>query len=151
MANHIECAASFARTDDGTITAHDDGRLLFGDRLNGVAQVLLVIQADIRHDGNSAIPRMRGVKSSAKADLNNRGSDLFLTERFEDCADEDLKLRRWPDPLLDLVGGIKGARNRLGEREWGEWLSVDLHPLAVADQVRFWGGGVASSRRAERR
>jgi hypothetical protein len=92
---------------------------------------------------------MRGVKSSAKADLNNRGGDLFLTERFKDCADEDLKLRRWPDPLLDLVGGIKGARNRLGEREWGEWLPVDLHPLAVADQVRLRGGGVANSRRLQ--
>ena len=110
-----------------------------------------MIQSDIRHDGNSAIPRMCCIKPSAKAYLNNRGGDPFLTERFEDCADENLKLRRWPDALLDLVGGIQGARNRLGEREWGERLSVDLHPLAIADQVRLRGGGVANSRRAERR
>ena len=87
------------------------------------------------------------IKPSTKAYLNNRGGDLFLTKRFEDGADEDLKLCRWPDALLDLVSGIKGAGNRLGEREWGKWEPVDLHPLAVADEVWLRGGGVADSRR----
>jgi hypothetical protein len=32
-----------------------------------------------------------------------------------------------------LVGGIKGARYRLGKWEWGERLTVNLHALPVAD------------------
>jgi hypothetical protein len=87
------------------------------------------------------------IKPSTKAHLNNCGGDLLLAERFEDAADEDLKLCCWPDALFNLVGGVKGARNRLGEREWGEWPPVDLHPLAITDQVRLRGGGVANSRR----
>jgi hypothetical protein len=37
MANEIKRAASFARPNDGAITAHNDRRLLFRNRLNGVA------------------------------------------------------------------------------------------------------------------
>jgi hypothetical protein len=76
---------------------------------------------------------MRCIKPPAKANLNDRRGDLLLAECFEDGADEDLKLRRWADALLYLVGGIKGAGHRLGKREWGERLPVDLHPFAVAD------------------
>ena len=43
MANHIKRAAPFARANHGTVATHDDRRLLFGDRLNRVAQVLLMI------------------------------------------------------------------------------------------------------------
>jgi hypothetical protein len=43
MANHIKRATSFARPNYGTVSAHDDRRLLFGDRLNGVAKILLMI------------------------------------------------------------------------------------------------------------
>ena len=43
MANHIKRAAPFACTNHGAVTTHDDRRLLFGDRLNRVAQVLLMI------------------------------------------------------------------------------------------------------------
>jgi hypothetical protein len=43
MANHIKGAASFARPNHGTVAAHDDRGLLFGDRLNGVAKILLVV------------------------------------------------------------------------------------------------------------
>ena len=43
MANHIERTAPFARADHGTVSAYDDRRLLFGDRFNGVAKILLVI------------------------------------------------------------------------------------------------------------
>ena len=93
---------------------------------------------------------MRCIKPPAETNLNDRRGDLLLAKCFEDGADEDLKLRRWPDALLNLVGGIKGARHRLGKWEWGERLSVNLHPLAVADQVWLRGGGVANPRRTER-
>jgi len=43
MANHIERAASFARPNNSTVPAHDNRRLLFGDRLNGVPQILLMV------------------------------------------------------------------------------------------------------------
>ena len=92
---------------------------------------------------------MRRIESSAKAHLDDRRGDLLLAKCFEDRADEDFKLGGWADALFDLVGGIKGARHRLGEWEWGERLPVDLHALAVADQVWLRGGGVANSRRTE--
>ncbi len=43
MANHIEGTAALSGTDHCAIAAHDDGRLLFSNRLDGVAEVLLVI------------------------------------------------------------------------------------------------------------
>jgi hypothetical protein len=94
---------------------------------------------------------MGRVKPTAKANLNNRCGDLFLAERFKDGADEDLKLSRWPDARLNLIGGIKGACDRLGERECCEWLAIDLYPLAIADQVRFRRGGVSNARSTEGR
>jgi hypothetical protein len=93
---------------------------------------------------------MRCIKSSTKAHLNDRRGDLFLAEGLKDGADEDLKLGRWPNALFNLVSSIKGARHRLGEWERGEGVPIDLHPLAVADQVRLRGGGVADPRRAKR-
>ena len=93
---------------------------------------------------------MRGIEPSTKPNLNDRCGDLLLAKCFEDSPDEDLKLGGWADALFDLVGGIKGARHRLGEGEWGERLPVDLHALSVADQVWLRGGGVANPRRAER-
>ena len=94
---------------------------------------------------------MRCIKPPAETNLNDRRGDLLLAKCFEDGADEDLKLGGWSHALFDLVGGIKGTRNRLGEREWGERLTVDLHPLPVADQMRLRRGGVANPRRAEGR
>jgi hypothetical protein len=93
---------------------------------------------------------MRCIKPSAKTHLNDRRGDLFLAECFKDGADKDLELSGWPNALFNLVSSIKGARHRLGEWERGERLSIDLHPLAVADQVRLRGGGVADPRRAKR-
>ena len=91
------------------------------------------------------------IEPAAKTNLNDRRGDLLLAERFEDGADEDLKLGGWSHALFDLVGGIEGTRDRLGEREWGEWLPIDLYPLPVADQMRLRRGGVANPRRAEGR
>jgi hypothetical protein len=94
---------------------------------------------------------MRCIKPPAETNLNDCRGDLLLAKCFEDGANKDLKLRGWADALFDLVGGIKGACYRLGKREWGEWLPVDLHPLAIADQVWLRGGCVADPRCAESR
>jgi hypothetical protein len=93
---------------------------------------------------------MRCIKPSAKTHLNDRRGDLFLAECFKDGADKDLELSGWPNALFNLVSSIKGARHRLGEWERGERLPIDLNPLAVADQVRLRGGGVANPRRTKR-
>jgi hypothetical protein len=151
MAYHIQGTTALARANHCTISAHDDRRFLFGNRLDGVAQVLLMVQAHIRHDRNTAIPGMRRIEPAAKPNLNDRRSDLSLVQRRKDGADEDLELGRWPDARLNLVGGIEGARNRLRKRQRGEWLSVDLHSLAVANEVRLRRGCVANPRRAEGR
>jgi hypothetical protein len=90
------------------------------------------------------------IKPSAETHLNDRRGDLFLAEGLEDRADKDLELSGWPNALFNLVSSIKGARHRLGEGEWGEWLPIDLHSLAVTDQVRLRGGGVANPRRTKR-
>jgi hypothetical protein len=94
---------------------------------------------------------MRCIKPSAETHLNDRRGDLFLAECFEDGADKDLKLGRWPNALFNLVSSIKGTCHRLGEWERGERLPIDLHPFAVADQVRLRRGGVANPRRLKGR
>ena len=106
MTNHVECSAPFARTDNGAIAAHNNRGLLFRNRLNGVAEVLLMIKANIRDDRDSAVPRVRRIEPTTEAHLNNRGGDLFLAKCLKDGTDKDLELRRWPDALFDLVGGV---------------------------------------------
>jgi hypothetical protein len=94
---------------------------------------------------------MCSVKPAAEAHLNNCRCDLFLAECFKDGADKDFKLCGWPYTLFNLVGGIKGSRDRLGEGERRERLPIDLHAFPVADQVWLRRGGVADPRCAEGR
>jgi hypothetical protein len=149
MPNDIECSASLAGPNDGTVAAHNTRGLLFRNCLTGVAEVLLMIKANIRDDRDPAVPGVRCIEPTTEAHLHNCRGDLLLAQRFEDCADEDLELGGWSDALFDLVGGVKGSCDRLGKREWGERLTVDLHAFPVADEVRLGGGGVANPRRTE--
>jgi hypothetical protein len=90
------------------------------------------------------------IEPPAETNLNDCRSDLLLAKCFEDGTNKDLELGGWADALFDLVGGIKGTRDGLGEWEGGERLSVNLHPLAIADQVGLRRSGVANPRRTER-
>jgi hypothetical protein len=92
---------------------------------------------------------VRCIEPAAEANLNDCGCDLLLAERFKDGADENLKLGRGPNAPLYLISGIKGACDRLGERERRKRLTVDLHPLAIAHQMWFWCGCVPNPRGAE--
>jgi hypothetical protein len=94
---------------------------------------------------------MRGIETPAETHFDDRRCDRFLTEGLEDGANEDFKLGGWPDALLDLVGRIKGSRNRLSEWQRGKWLPIDLDTFSITDEVRFWRCSVANPRGAKGR
>ena len=79
MADHVQGTAALSRSDHRAIAAHDDCRLLFSDRLNGVAKVLLMIESNVGHHRNAAIPRMCGIKSAPETNLDDRRGDLLLS------------------------------------------------------------------------
>ena len=61
LADHAQRTAAFARSGDRAVAWHDDRRLLLGDQLNRVAEILLMIESNIRHHRHAAVPGVHGV------------------------------------------------------------------------------------------
>ena len=61
LADHAQRTAAFTRSGDRAIAWHDDRRLLLGDQLNCVAEILLMIESNIRHHRHAAVPGVHGV------------------------------------------------------------------------------------------
>ena len=136
---------------DGQVTRLDDRRLLAGDLGNGVAEVLAMVEPHVRDHRDAAAPGVRGVETPAEADLDDRDVDALAPERLERGAHQELELRRRPDARLDRVGRGQGPLHRGGERERVERPPVELHPLAIAHQVRLRRGRMPDPGRGERR
>jgi hypothetical protein len=133
LADHAECPATFARSRNRTIAWHDDRRLLLGDQLNGVAEILLMIESDIRHHCDAAIPGVHGVKATAESNLNHCPVDARRAKRIEDDPRKQLELRHWANGALHLISGAQRALHRRREREREERLTVDPNAFAIGD------------------
>ena len=82
------------RTRDRDVAAFDDGGLLAGDGRDRGAQLVGVIEIDVRHHGDAAVPGMGRVEAAAQAHLHERQVELRLREMAEDGSREELELGR---------------------------------------------------------
>jgi hypothetical protein len=137
LADHTQRTAAFTRSGDRAIAWHDDRRLLRGDQLNCVAEILLMIESNVRHHRHAAIPGVHGVQATAESNFNHRPINASSTKPIKDDPRKQFKLRYGANGALHLISGAKRALYRRRKREWGERLAVDPDAFAVRDEVRL--------------
>ena len=96
-----------------------------------------MVEGDVRHRGDAAVPRMCRVETPAQADLDERHVDAGLREMAEDDRREQLELGGFAVAPRDRIGD---GQDRLGvAREVGhrDRLTVDLDALAIGDKMRL--------------
>ena len=134
------------RTRYRLVAAHDDGRLLAGDQRDRGSQPVHVIQLDVGDDRHAAVPRVRRIQTSAEAHLDESDVDALLREPAEDHGGQQLEFCR----LTEARGYPRGDREHSGDQArevpGRDRVTVDLCPLAIADQMRL--GSLAHSETA---
>src|SRR5207247_2140773 len=92
-AHLLDDGAGLGRGDaaDGRPARLDDAGLLPRDALQGVAQLLRVVEADARDDRDARPADVRGVKAAAQPDLDNGGLDPAADEVQEAQGRADLE------------------------------------------------------------
>src|SRR5712691_8040383 len=110
-------------------SAADDGRLLRGDGLDGVAQVGLVIEVDAAHDLDGRAAHRGRVEPPPQADLEHRHLDSFTGEVIKGECGQRLEHGR-------VEAGHQGAErfHAVGEIGFGD-RAVDANALADIDEV----------------
>ena len=142
---HAQCGASVrdraqaaaGGAGDREVAALDDGCLLAADGGQVRAEVRFVVALHVSDGGDAGVEHVRGVEPAAHADFDQRHLHVAPRELDDGGGGERLELGWRPDLSGNAVDGRQDARHRGGEVVGGDRLSVECHPLAITDEVRF--------------
>ncbi len=86
--DHAQRFAPVSCPRDCAIPTHDDRRLLTSDLLDGLAEILLVVKANVGDNGNATIPCVHRIESPAEPNLHNGAVDASGVKSVKDDASE---------------------------------------------------------------
>ena len=116
---------------DHRVAALDDAGLGGGDLLQGIAQHLSVVEADVADDGSLRRgDDVRGVQLAAESDLQRDDLAVMAHEVFHGDGRDQLELRRM---ILHRLGVRPDELGDLCQLLIGDHLAVHLHPLIEAE------------------
>ena len=136
---------------DGQVAALDDRGLLARDLGDRVAESVHVVEVDVGHDGDPAVPGVRRVEPPAEPDLDERDVGPDLGEPGEDDRGQQLELGRLAVAARDPIGRVEHATDQPGKVVGGDRPPVDADPLAIGHEVWLGRRTDAIAGRPERR
>ena len=113
-------------------------------------QAVDVVEVDVGHDGDPAVPGMGRVQATAQPDLDEGDVQVGLREVAEDDRGQELELGRVAVPAGDAIGDGQDRRDVAGEVGHGDGRAVDDDALAVRHEVRLGRLADAQPGRPER-
>ena len=123
---------------NGDAVRFQDASLFGRDRLERRAEVLRVVERDVRDDADSQIEHVGRVQASTEAHLADQQVDAGAGEVVERSAGEDLELRRWAELGRNLINGGLQLREQRSKVILRNRSLVDLDALGVGDEVGLW-------------
>ena len=129
--------------DEGSVGA-EDASLLAGDLGEGVAEVVLVVEGDIRDDGDEGVNDVSGVETASEAYFEDGDVDVLFCEISKGQGGKDFEeagVVREGAFADEAFGGGVDLEVEAGEVFVGDLEAVDLDALVDAGEV---GRGVES-------
>ena len=131
-----------AHAQHASLSSLDDGGLLSGNLLEGVAQDAAVVKSDSRDAGGNRVRGARGVPPAAQADLEHGNVNPRLGKYHAGSHGEQVELGDAVRPLPRLLAtrvhaAARLSRQRDAMREGlvAHGATIDLHALAHLDQL----------------
>src|SRR5260370_2257022 len=123
-------------TGDDPIARVDDGGLLSGDLLDGVAEVFLMVQIDVRDDGDAKIQGVGRIEPPTESDFADQSVNPRREVR-ERHHREHLELCRLAHLASDCVQRWLEVQQRFDEIALADRSAIDLDALRVLVQIRL--------------
>ncbi len=140
------------RADDDVHARLDDACLLEGDRLDRIAQVLLVVQPDRRDCADRRCEDVGGVVTSPHTHLDHRDLDVGATKKLEGDGRCRFKERRVDRQLARGPQSVRALEHVACDESQGvlvDRLRTDDEALSKVGQVRGRVAGRAEARGGE--